>query len=63
MVPTAVPGVDARSLDPRSTWADPVAYDKQATKLADMFVANFAKFESYVDEFGRASVPKAKTPA
>ncbi|WP_430401993.1 phosphoenolpyruvate carboxykinase [Hyphomonas sp.] len=63
MVPTAVPGVDARILDPRSTWADPVAYDKQAAKLADMFVANFAKFESYVDESVRASAPKAKTPA
>jgi phosphoenolpyruvate carboxykinase (ATP) len=63
MVPTALPGVDAKILDPRSTWADPVAYDKQAAKLADMFVANFAKFESYVDETVRASAPKAKTPA
>ncbi|KCZ87344.1 phosphoenolpyruvate carboxykinase [Hyphomonas johnsonii] len=63
LVPTAVPGVDAKILDPRSTWADPVAYDKQAAKLADMFVANFAKFETYVDETVRASAPKAKTPA
>tara|TARA_R110000765_G_scaffold26169_3_gene63976 strand:+ start:18219 stop:19811 length:1593 start_codon:yes stop_codon:yes gene_type:complete len=63
MVPTALSGVDAKILDPRSTWADPVAYDKQAAKLADMFVANFTKFESYVDETVRASAPKAKTPA
>jgi phosphoenolpyruvate carboxykinase (ATP) len=28
-----------------------------------MFVANFAKFETYVDESVRASAPKAKTPA
>ena len=62
-VPTALPGVDAKILDPRSTWADPVAYDRQAAKLADMFVANFAKFETYVDESVRASAPKAKTPA
>ena len=60
MVPTALSGVDAKILDPRSTWADPVAYDKQAAKLADMFVANFTKFESYVDETVRASAPKAK---
>ena len=63
MVPTALPGVDAKILDPRSTWADPVAYDRQAAKLADMFVANFAKFETYVDESVRDSAPKAKTPA
>ena len=63
MVPTALPGVDAKILDPRSTWADPVAYDRQAAKLADMFVTNFAKFETYVDESVRDSAPKAKTPA
>ena len=63
LVPTALPGVDAKILDPRSTWADPVAYDHQAAKLADMFVANFAKFETYVDESVRDSAPKAKTPA
>jgi phosphoenolpyruvate carboxykinase (ATP) len=63
LVPTALPGVDAKILDPRSTWADPVAYDRQAAKLADMFVANFAKFETYVDESVRDSAPKAKTPA
>ena len=63
MVPEAVPGVDTKILNPRSTWADTAAYDKQAAKLADMFVANFAKFEPYVDETVRASAPKAKTPA
>lgn len=63
LVPTDLPGVDAKILDPRSTWADPVAYDRQAANLADMFVANFAKFETYVDESVRDSAPKAKTPA
>lgn len=48
-VPVSVEGVDARILDPRSTWADGEAYDAQAQKLANMFIANFAKFEAYVD--------------
>jgi phosphoenolpyruvate carboxykinase (ATP) len=48
-VPVSVPGVDAKILDPRSTWADKAAYDKQAIKLVDMFIANFAKFEDHVD--------------
>ena len=60
LVPESVPGVDAKILNPRSTWSDPEAYDVQAAKLADMFVANFAKFEAYVDEAVKAAAPKAK---
>ncbi|MBL8584225.1 MAG: phosphoenolpyruvate carboxykinase, partial [Rhizobiaceae bacterium] len=48
-VPEAVPGVDSAILDPRSTWADQQAYDRQARRLVDMFVANFEKFEAHVD--------------
>ena len=41
-----MPGVDARLLDPRSTWADPAAYDRKAHELAEMFRANFEQFSS-----------------
>jgi phosphoenolpyruvate carboxykinase (ATP) len=49
-VPVEVPGVDARLLDPRSTWRDPQAYDRRASELALMFRDNFEqKFADVVD--------------
>lgn len=58
-VPMAVQGVDSAILDPRSTWADPQAYDAQARQLVDLFVNNFAQFASDVDEGVRQAAPKA----
>jgi phosphoenolpyruvate carboxykinase (ATP) len=56
-VPVAVPGVETAILDPRSTWADGAAYDAQATKLVNMFISNFTKFENHVDSKVRDAAP------
>ena len=58
-VPVDVPGVDAKLLDPRSTWADPDAYDAQAKKLAGMFAENFAQYEDHVSDAVKAVAIKA----
>jgi phosphoenolpyruvate carboxykinase (ATP) len=42
-VPVTAPGVDVSLLEPRSTWADPEAYDRKARELAQMFADNFAR--------------------
>src|SRR6185437_814379 len=56
-VPVAVPGVDARLLDPRSTWRDPEAYDRKARELAQLFVDNFAARFPDADEVVRQAGP------
>ena len=45
-VPTALPGVDPKILDPRDTYADPSEWDKKAKDLAELFMKNF---EQYTD--------------
>jgi phosphoenolpyruvate carboxykinase (ATP) len=47
-IPARVEGIPDGVLTPRSTWADPAAYDAQAAKLAGMFVENFAAFKDQV---------------
>ena len=54
-VPVSVPGVEDRLLDPRQTWADPAAYDKQAAKLVGMFSDNFAQYLGAIDDEVRAA--------
>jgi len=49
-VPVTVDGVDAKLLDPRSTWTDKAAYDAQAGKLVDMFAENFEQYVAHIDD-------------
>jgi phosphoenolpyruvate carboxykinase (ATP) len=58
-MPTGCPGVPTEVLDPRSTWDDKVGYDTQATKLAQMFVDNFATFEKDVSPAVKDAGPRA----
>ncbi|EKP95248.1 phosphoenolpyruvate carboxykinase (ATP) [Thermaerobacter subterraneus] len=53
-VPVACPGVPSEVLDPRGTWADPEAYDRQARELAARFVENFRRFEGVSEEIKAA---------
>ncbi|WP_442580809.1 phosphoenolpyruvate carboxykinase [Mesorhizobium sp. ASY16-5R] len=57
-VPVSVPGVDPQILDPRSTWADKAAYDRQARRMVEMFIGNFEKFEAHVDAHVAGAAPR-----
>ena len=57
-VPTACPDVPAAFLQPRSTWPDPEAYDRQARALAHMFADNFAAYADGVTESVRRAGPR-----
>ncbi len=45
LMPTHAPGVPGKCLNPRNTWADPLAYDVAAEKLAKLFRENDARFD------------------
>lgn len=49
-MPVHVPGVPDQILDPRQTWANKEAYDKQAEKLAAKFIGNFEKYKEYASQ-------------
>lgn len=63
-VPVAVDGLDDQSiLMPRDTWADKAAYDETASKLVDIFIDNFKKFEGHVADDVRAAAPQIRDAA
>ena len=53
-VPTSLPGVDPKILDPRDTYADPSVWESKAKDLASRFQKNFVKYED--NEKGKALV-------
>jgi phosphoenolpyruvate carboxykinase (ATP) len=57
-VPVSVPGVEAKILNPRDTWADKADYDATAARLVTLFTANFARFADHVDAAVREAAPR-----
>ena len=53
-VPTELPGVDPKILDPRDTYADAAEWTKKAEDLAGRFIKNFNKYTT--NEAGKALV-------
>ena len=54
VVPTELPGVDPKILDPRDTYADAAQWEEKAKDLAARFQKNFVKFTG--NEAGKALV-------
>ena len=53
-VPTALPGVDPKILDPRDTYADVAEWETKAKDLAGRFIKNFEKYTG--NDAGKALV-------
>ena len=53
-VPTSLPGVDPKILDPRDTYADSSVWEEKAKDLAGRFIKNFVKYTT--NDAGKALV-------
>jgi phosphoenolpyruvate carboxykinase (ATP) len=60
-VPRQVHGVPPDVLNPRDTWDDVQAYDRQAAKLAGMLIENFKQFAGGVSDDVRRAQPTVET--
>jgi phosphoenolpyruvate carboxykinase (ATP) len=58
-VPRSCPEVPSEILEPRATWADGAAYDRQAQRLAAMFTEAFASLSVDVAPEVRSAGPRA----
>lgn len=56
--PTEVPGVPSEVLDPKNTWTDPAAYDKQAASLSVAFNRNFQRFADKANQETLEAAPR-----
>jgi phosphoenolpyruvate carboxykinase (ATP) len=56
-VPDMCSGVPSHILDPRQTWDDPEAYDRQAAALVQKFKDNFTQFAAMVSPEVAAAGP------
>lgn len=56
-IPTHIEAVPDEVLQPKNTWSDKEAYDRQANDLAKRFVENFEKFADVSDEI-KSAAPK-----
>jgi len=54
-IPTQIEGVPEEVLQPKNTWEDKEAYDRQANELAQLFVKNFEKFSDVSEEIKSAA--------
>jgi phosphoenolpyruvate carboxykinase (ATP) len=57
-MPIECPGVPPKVLNPRNTWPDPEAYDRQARELAALFARNFAQYADQAAPEVKAAGPK-----
>jgi len=48
-IPKAYDGIDSKIFNPRNLWENPTAWDENAKKLAEKFIANFANFTDSED--------------
>jgi phosphoenolpyruvate carboxykinase (ATP) len=59
-VPTALPNVDEKILDPRDTYENKAEWEEKANNLASLFIANFEKYTD--NEEGKSLVAAGPQP-
>ncbi len=59
-IPQSCPGVPSEILNPKNTWNDGAAYDRQANLLAQAFLDNFKAYEQFANDELRGCLPKVR---